>query len=159
MKWLLNWPDKTNPFSFTTCLLTCQRILKERKKESKLNFMIAPLQLHYSSPQIKEWEPVQFVFTKWRLLVLQRSSYHGDRLQRGYLVCPVYYSNCWAVFFFYIPFHIISTEEPPGCRSVTASLLVLHFKLPPPWAETFWFMRYLFLSQPVITLDMQQILI
>lgn len=38
----------------------------------------------------------------------------------------------------YTPFHIVPTEEPPGCRSVTAGSSVLHVKLPPTGLTHLW---------------------
>lgn len=120
------WPDQTNPFLSNMLAYMSERT--ERKQAYR----------HYSLPQMKqERQPVQFVFTKWRLLVLQRSSYHGDGLQRGCLVCPHLIPQLLGCQFPTPPFHIVSTEDPPGCRSVTAGLSVLHFKLPPPGLKHF----------------------
>lgn len=92
---------------------------------------------------------VQFGSTKWRFLVLQRSSYHGDGLQWGYLVFPI--CTAAVVFFLFIfltppfrfPFHGgASWMQISDCRLVGATLQATSH-----WTRTFWCKAYLFLSQ------------
>lgn len=64
----------------------------------------------------------QFVFAKLRLAMLQRNGYHGDGLQRGYLVCPA------GLSIFYTPFQrslLDADQWLQACQSFTSSYLPL----------------------------------
>lgn len=80
--------------------------------------------------------------------MLQRHGYHGDELQRGFSVCPIY-----------TRFQAVSMEEPPGCRSVTAGLSMLHTSSYLPLdSDVLVDVIFVFKPTSLITLDMQHIL-